>query len=279
MGDGIVMATEIGADTAGLGHMTLHGPQVTSQNTSDFINLDRMGTDGNPLKIRIGMFAREPTTIWVNKDGQRFVDEGFILQFFAYGNVISQQPEGICYSIFDNATIKIMEEQGLYMQAAPRWATPYEALTPLPGLERGFHKHSGEVLKISNSWDELADWMGTDRKVLKATIDEYNAACDRGYDPIFCKDRRYLLPLRTAPYYAIRGHAGICDTMGGIKVNEKMEVLDTKNKPIPGLFGAGATVGCWESETYCYRLTGHLVGFALNSGRIAAETAFAYLSK
>ena len=119
----------------------------------------------------------------------------------------------------------------------------------------------------------------SEREVLKASIDEYNADCDQGYDPIFAKDRRYLMPLRTAPYYAIKGHASICDTVGGIKVNEKMEVIDTKNNPIPGLFGAGATVGCWESESYCYRLTGHLVGFALNSGRIAGEGVANYLSK
>jgi hypothetical protein len=36
------------------------------------------------------------------------------------------------------------------------------------------------------------------------------------------------------------------------------------------------TAGCWESESYCYRLTGHLVGFALNSGRIAGENAVKY---
>ena len=84
--------------------------------------------------------------------------------------------------------------------------------------------------------------------------------------------------MRTAPYYAIRAHGSICDAIGGIKINEKMEVLDTKDNPISGLYAAGSTTGCWESESYCYRLTGHLVGFALNSGRIAAENAVNYIS-
>ena len=57
------------------------------------------------------------------------------------------------------------------------------------------------------------------------------------------------------------------------------EALDADENPIPGLFAAGSTTGCWESESYCYRLTGHLVGFALNSGRIAGESAVKYLSK
>ncbi len=70
---------------------------------------------------------------------------------------------------------------------------------------------------------------------------------------------------------------GLCDAYGGIKINEKMEALDAEDNPIPGLYAAGSTAGCWESESYCYRLTGHLVGFALNSGRIAGENAVKYL--
>jgi len=84
--------------------------------------------------------------------------------------------------------------------------------------------------------------------------------------------------VRTPPYYAVRGHVALCDAYGGIKINENMEVLDAEDKPIPGLYAAGSTTGCWESESYCYRLTGHLVGFALNSGRIAGESAARYLS-
>jgi fumarate reductase flavoprotein subunit len=152
------------------------------------------------------------------------------------------------------------------------------AATPLPGLEREVQKQADKgELKISNSWDEIAGWIGADPAVLKHSIDEYNAACDDRKDDIFAKDRRYLMPLRIPPYYAIRGHIGLCDAYGGIRINEKMEALTTGDKPIPGLYAAGSTTGCWESEAYCYRLTGHLLGFALNSGRIAGETAVKYL--
>jgi fumarate reductase flavoprotein subunit len=75
----------------------------------------------------------------------------------------------------------------------------------------------------------------------------------------------------------VKGHIGLCDTYGGIKINEQMEALNAEDNPIPGLFAAGSTTGCWETESYCYRLTGHLVGFALNSGRIAGENAVKYL--
>ena len=81
------------------------------------------------------------------------------------------------------------------------------------------------------------------------------------------------MPLRKTPFYAIKGEASICDAIGGIKINERMEVLDHEDNPSPGLYMGGSTTGCWESENYCYKLTGHMFGFALNSGRIAGENA------
>ena len=57
-----------------------------------------------------------------------------------------------------------------------------------------------------------------------------------------------------------------------------MEVLDQKGNPIPGLYAGGDTTGGWESYTYNVHLSGSGLGFALNSGRIAAENALKYIS-
>jgi fumarate reductase flavoprotein subunit len=281
-GDGIVMATEIGAATDGMGAYNLHGPFLKRRFDSDIMKMDALWTDGAPIGISLWFLAWEPQTLWVNKTGKRFIDEGYNLAFFAFGNAVCLQPEGICYTLFDNASLQQMEKEGLIRPGAASKANwlPVSAATPLPGLERELHKMKNrDELKIADSWDEIAGWMGTDPEALKSTIAEYNTGCDRGHDGLFVKDPRYLLPLRTPPFYAIKAHVALCDAYGGIKINEKMEALDTKNNPIPGLFAAGSTTGCWESEAYCYRLTGHLVGFALNSGRIAGENAVQYLSQ
>ena len=149
-----------------------------------------------------------------------------------------------------------------------------EERTKMPGLERGIQGQADKgSVKISDSWDGIADWIGADPKVLKSTIDEYNAACDHGYDPIFAKERVYLASLRTSPYYAIKAKADFLDTIGGIKINEHMEVLDKQDKPIQGLYAAGVTTGGWEADTYCALLSGAASGYALNSGRIAGENA------
>jgi len=281
-GDGITMGVEIGAATAGMGALNLHGPFLRPTTDSKAMKMDARWIDGAPIKITLWFLAWEPQTLWVNKSGRRFIDEGYNLAFFAFGNAVAMQQDGVCYTLFDHAALKRMEREGLIRPGAASRANwlPVSAATPLPGLEREVRKQADKVdLNICESLDEIAGWMGAAPDVLKETVGEYNEACDLRHDGLFAKDPRYLQPLRIPPFYAVKGHVALCDAYGGLKINEKMEVLDTEENPIPGLYAAGSTTGAWESESYCYRLTGHLVGFALNSGRIAGENAVQYLSK
>ena len=94
---------------------------------------------------------------------------------------------------------------------------------------------------------------------------------------MFGKDRDCLHPLRTPPYYAIRCNPGFHGTVGGIKINHRMEVLNQQDTPIPGLFAGGNDAGGWASDTYCYALSGTALAFAINSGRIAGENAAEYV--
>ncbi|MBN2039300.1 MAG: FAD-dependent oxidoreductase [Spirochaetes bacterium] len=281
-GDGITMAKEIGASISGMGAFNLHGPYIKRRSSADYMNLDTTDLDGKPLRLSLWFLAWEPQTMWVNKYGRRYVDEGYNLAFFAFGNTVALQPEGISYTLFDNKTLQIIEKEGFIRPGAASKANwlPIGAATPVPGLEREVKlKEDTGYLKISDSWDEIAEWMDAESAVLKASVNEYNTACDNRHDSLFAKDAKYLLSLKNPPFYAIRGHIALCDAYGGITINENMEALDIQDKIIPGLYAAGSTTGCWESESYCYHLTGHLVGFALNSGRIAGENAVKYISK
>jgi fumarate reductase flavoprotein subunit len=138
-------------------------------------------------------------------------------------------------------------------------------------------------VKISDEWREIAKWIKADQKALKSTIVEYNSACDLGLDPIFAKNKEYLVPLRTPPYYAIRSRSigekrdFFLDTYGGIKVNERMEVIDKFNNPIKGLYASGVVTGGWEAVWHDSMLSGNGASFAMNSGRIAAENACRFI--
>jgi NADPH-dependent glutamate synthase beta subunit-like oxidoreductase len=170
-----------------------------------------------------------------------------------------------CMTCGSRAVINPVEECRL-CQACER-NCPQKAASIRPA------KTVNPFIRIADTLDEIAEWIGTDSGVLKAAIDDYNLACEKGYDPILGKDRRHLVPLLTPPYYAIRMGVDYLDTIGGIKINERMEILNREGDPIPGLYAAGIDTGGWVGDTYCIRTTGTTFAFAINSGRIAGECA------
>jgi fumarate reductase flavoprotein subunit len=272
-GEGIWMAIEIGAATEGLGTIMIGGP------LSGAGGKIYLGTGPDKVPVSTGFISGEPSVVWVNKFGQRFIDETASFNYYESINALIQQPDGISYSLFDTALVRRVVERGL-SNVPSGYEYGERQRSPLPpGLEESLSSiaRKGDI-GMSDSWEAIADWMGADRRILKASIDEYNAGCDRGYDPIFGKAKTYLVPIRTPPYYAVRCGSSILNTIGGIKVNQRMEVIDNNHKPIPGLYAAGVDTGGWSPDTYCADLPGTAFGFAINSGRIAGESASQFLS-
>jgi fumarate reductase flavoprotein subunit len=68
--------------------------------------------------------------------------------------------------------------------------------------------------------------------------------------------------------------------MGGIKINYKTEVVDKKDKVIPGLYAAGFDAGGMYGDSYpIQHASGLSSGFALNSGRLAGKNALKLIGK
>ena len=259
VGEGLNMAEEVGAATEGLGTLLLH-------------------THIYPGPTDVNGMTQEPATLWVNQRGERFTDEMITFQPTECGNVIDRQPDKCVYTVFDEAAMrKVMTDGFLKGEVGGK---PGIAGTIPANLDKELAEEAarGDV-KITGSWEDMAAWMGVPSEVLINTVAEYNSFCDHGYDRLFNKDRRYLQALRTPPYYAIKGHLCFLTTIGGIRINQRMEALNGEDNPIPGLYAGGDTTGGWESDTYCIMLSGTTSGFAVNSGRIAGDNAAEYALK
>jgi fumarate reductase flavoprotein subunit len=241
-GDGIRLAAEAGATIEDYATMVKEGPRF------------------DLYKWPLMHFERDPHTMWVNKQGKRFLDETTGDHVFESVNAMIEQPGKVSYALFDTKIRKKFEEK-------------------MPDIEQALKSESkkGRV-KIADDWNEMADWIGADPESLKESVTRYNSFCQRGHDEDFFKEKKYLLPLKTPPYYGIRGLAVMLDTIGSVKINEHMEVLDKNKNPIPGLFAAGVVTSGWESEIYCSTLSASAFGFAINSGRIAGENAARFIS-
>lgn len=252
-GDGFRMASRLGAAAEGLGLLQTIGPRFA----------------GSPY---VAAVVVEPNTVWINAKGERFADESLSFRWPEAANALARQPGKICYDLFDEEIKRGFATRGLM-----RGFMAYPTGTRMTRLEEELKSHArGGEIRISMSLADIAAWMGIETKVLERTVEVYNLSCEAGRDAAYLKDGKYLVPLRTPPYYAIKCHQSFHGTVGGIKIDRRMEVLDKAGRPIPGLFAAGSDTGGWEGDTYCIDLSGSTLAFAISSGRMAGRSAFRY---
>jgi fumarate reductase flavoprotein subunit len=233
-------------------------------------------TCGIPGPAGGGMPARTPEAgafrkpnLMVNLDGERFINEEIMLNHSLTANAITRQKNKCGFVIFDQAAKKAFEAD--YVKDYPNAKVDVDAY--LKGvLEKG-HQN----IFVADSIEELASKTGINLNNLKQTIEVYNQACENGRDEVFNKNPKNLIAVKQPKFYAGKYFPSGYGTMGGIKINYKTEVLNKDLNPIPGLYAVGDVSSAIHGDTYCEILSGHGMGFALNSGRIAGENAAKFI--
>ncbi|MBF9016614.1 MULTISPECIES: flavocytochrome c [unclassified Oceanispirochaeta] len=232
-GDGIVMAEKIGAALIGM----------------EYIQLLPMGDPktGSLLgNIEQGVENR----IFVNKDGNRFVDEG-------------ERRDVMTKALFD--------QEDAYM-----WIVLDSHNYPTRETKNNFNESIQEMLDQGrafegNTIEELAGKIGVDSAKLKAAVDGFNAAVESGKPDSFGRTL-FDQKIDTPPYYAGARMPTVHHTMGGIKINAKTQVIDSEGNVIPGLYAAGETTGGIHGAN---RLGGNALPDINVFGKIAGANAAA----
>ncbi|MGV8082322.1 MAG: FAD-binding protein [Coriobacteriia bacterium] len=131
------------------------------------------------------------------------------------------------------------------------------------------------AVRWANTLEELANAIGVDPATFVAEVERYNGFVESGTDSDFGKNMLGTTKIEKAPFYAFRVEPRPYVTLGGVKTDVDSRVLDTDNKPIPGLYAAGIVCGSyWEQDGVVY--TGGLnqsVAFGNQAGRNAANQA------
>ncbi|MGD9142523.1 MAG: FAD-dependent oxidoreductase [Dehalococcoidia bacterium] len=263
-GDGIRIALEAGAADEGLG----------------VLELVRAGPIGPEFVMgcQLESAAVQPD-LWVNTRGERFCNESVTFDDALVGNASARQPGDCTFSIFDTSTKQRLIENGIDRAMTMDFPPGSRTSELERELETALKNGSPEVLE-ADSIEELAEKMAVDSGVFKATVEEYNRFCEQGHDELFAKDPKYLRPIVGPKFYAIRARTIFLGTLGGIKINHRMEVIDKKGAIIPGLYAAGYDAGGMYGDSYSItRSSGLSSSFAANSGRIAGKNALVYLGK
>jgi len=230
----------------------------------------------NPMSVppTLHEACRQPHLL-VNYLGERFMNEDVMANVTFTGNAISLQKDKTAFLIFDDALLRLMEQDfDTRNRVFPATSFANSASVIAEYLQAG-----KENFYVADSIEELCAQTGIELAGLQATIATYNAYCDQGYDEQFNKKSAYLRPLKGQKWYAGRHFPSAYGSAGGIKINEKAQVIGSDWKPIAGLYAAGTDACSIYGDSYPFLFPGTSMGFALNTGRIAAESIQHYLGK
>jgi len=240
IGDGLRMASELGARLTELGYFYGHvlaREAFTNDRVWPYPQLDELATAG----------------IAVNAAGERCIDEGRGGVFVA--NAIAKLADPLSmWAVFDAAI----------------WEGPGRAarIPANPNLV-----NAGATVYKAGSVPELAAFMGMPAHALAATIDEYNQALSAGRLAQLPAPRTAAtvapMPILRAPFYAVALCAGITYTFGGIATDGHGRVMGSNGNPVGGLYAAGATTGGLEGGAGCGYVGGLVKGVVF--GLRAAE--------
>lgn len=177
---------------------------------------------GNPKngELESAIAGRPSDTPYVNVNGDRFVDETGRRDDISHG--ILAQPGQVVYAIFDQKTIDQKKVRDDLMQIALGHGYAYKADT-LSDLAKAAGINQAEFAKTMAAYNEASRTQNTKSlPVPKILIG---------------------MPVDKAPFYSVPITTTIHHTMGGLRINEKTQVLDEKGRVIPGLYAAGEITG------------------------------------
>ena len=257
---------------------------------------------GDAPSISFGPWGSTPC-LWLNCNGQRFMNESFA------GLVLAQsvrQPinlEGAMqgnFAIMDKKHMQYIQAGGLD-HGAPNWGFPegieeYQAQMDAadPALRHSECARSGDR-QPRHGHDQrrirgIYGGRGADqRRPDRRGPDEREGRCRApatscappARTPTSGKPANNLIPIDEPPFYiAAQGTPRLygpgLNTLAGLCVNGNYQVLTaSKNAVIPGLYAVGNTMGERYGNAYNCPSAGNNMGNAMTSGRVAGKHAAA----
>ncbi len=243
----------------------------------------------NDIYKTVSETMRQPN-LMVNLDGHRFINEEIMNNTVYTGNAISLQRERVAFTIVDDSIIDTYKKTGLdyvtvhhNIKTIDKWDR--EVIAYLNGEaseSAGLSElHNADQKSLvcffeADSLEELCEKTGINVENLKETISEYNEGCTAS-DSMFFKKHKYMKPFRGKKYYAAKHFPAGYGSLGGVKTNDLMEVLNPGGLKIPGLYACGTDACNIYGDSYCFFMPGNTMSFAVNSGRMAGYNAVNFM--
>lgn len=202
---------------------------------------------------------RPPRDIYVDQNGHRFMKEDEINPDTRERIMLANDIWHF-WIIFDEEALLERDENGLENPIIINWNT--EKLKEEATKER--------FLFCADNISDLASKIDIPASNLENTITEFNLMVDQGEDHSF--GRKYLKnKVQKGPFYALKVHASVLVTFGGVTVNADLKVLSNDGEILDGLYAAGEILGLGATSggAFC---SGMSITPALSFGRWLGST-------
>ena len=219
-GDGMLMAEKAGAVLSNMDFLTAYSGGLKTPE----------GGMTRTMSIRSKDF---PYLIFINKDGNRFVDELGKEDGSSYDEITSWWTKGDnkVYMMVDQGIVDELKEMGKPIISGDKDWSKFED-----------QKAKGNILFSGSTIAEVAEKAGINAENLEKTIEKYNTYAEKGYDDEFGRTR-LMKAFTGGTYYIFETTPYLMLTEGGPLMNEKAQVLNASGAPIPGLYEAGEIIG------------------------------------
>lgn len=251
-GDGFKMAQAVGADCG----MTTQGwgcpadiYAIDEIEGGAELPINASGSDFYEKHFQGRRLSSGSSSFIVSRKGQRFFAEpGGYSSMDAWAGVD-------CTGDFEH---KYLPYSFAIFDAEAAAKGQYDTLDPLPGW-----------LTKADTLEELAEVSGIDSGNFLATVARWNDDAENGGVDTEYK-RKNITPLGAGPYYAVKATQFFNGTHGGIKVNEKAEVVSTLGGSVPRLY-ATSNAAAIGGPGRVYPGAGGSIGATKVFGYIAAK--------
>ena len=253
-GEGQEMAQEIGADVVNQGYVELF------ENGVEWMpGIAKSTYNGS-------MATWNVSGILVDRNGNRVVNERS-----AGINIVKEmekQEDARLFLVMDQATYDAFEDNiagyGITQEMLDDWFATDGQKVPY------FAK--------ADSLAELAGKIGINAENLEATVERYNGFVENQNDEDFGRDPKYLQAKISdeGPYYIVEQLPRYATTLGGLKIDQRLRVINTDGEVIEGLYASGDVAGGARGND---SIPGADVGWAITSGYKAGRIISEDLAK
>lgn len=221
-------------------------------------------------------------------DGKRFCNEGALHTCIP---AALRRTMGTLYGITDSKWLEQLRVNHLY-HGAPDFGVPEyirqfeEDMGQVAGAgAEGYEVRMGAQTERPKSrvygaetLRELAGILNVPEAIYEtwiSSINEYNEMCRNGNDELFGKDAKMMIPVDKPPFYGVIKDSremdfGLC-ALAGLVTDDAMNVLDSGDNPVQGLYAAGNCLGGRYSLRYETPIAGNSIGMAMTHGRVLGK--------